>query len=69
MSTNNSNTRVHSTDTRVLWTPMHLKELEAMFPEQVSLKSTDDMIYRLGQRSVVKHIEMLVKRFINDGKR
>lgn len=68
MSNTNSNTRVHSTDIRVLWTPMHLKELEAMFPEQVSLKSTDDMIYRLGQRSVVKHIEMLVKRVHNDSK-
>lgn len=58
-----STDRVHSSNSiRVLWTPMHLKDLEDRFPEEVSLKSTDDMIYRLGRRSVVKYIEMQVKK-------
>ena len=64
-----STDRVNSSSTiRVLWTPMHLKELEKAFPEDVSITTTENMFYRLGQRSVVKHIEMLVQRQLKDDK-
>lgn len=37
------------------WTPLHIKELEAMFPEQLFPESTDDVLIAIGSRRVVQY--------------
>ena len=58
-----SNTKFNTT-----FTDKQLEELNRVFPEDVSLTTTDIMMYRNGQRSVIKHMEMLVAQAKNRGK-
>jgi hypothetical protein len=45
----------------VVFTPQHLEYLERVFAEDVDIKDTNQLYRHQGIRSVVKHIEHLVR--------
>lgn len=68
MSTNKTTVKTLQATTigKVVWLPLHVKELDKIFPEDTSNDKYGVMCYRNGQRSVIKYIEQQVKKMLKE---
>lgn len=68
MSNNKTTVKTLQTTTvgKVVWLPLHVKELDRVFPEDVSNEKYGAMCFRNGQRSVIKYIEQQVQKMFKE---
>mgnify|MGYP000056586855 FL=1 len=68
MSNNKTTVKTLQTTTvgKVVWLPLHVKELDRVFPEDVSNEKYGVMCFRNGQRSVIKYIEQQVQKMLKE---